>query len=458
MLTNSFFLPLRIPILKCKMIDHSVFENKKVAFHTFGCKLNFSETSTVARTMVEAGFAKVDISEHADVYIFNTCSVTELADKKCKQVIRKAIKQNPQAFIVVTGCFAQLKPEDVSNIEGVDLVLGSNEKFDILQYMDDFKKTDSKAEIHAGQIGKNKEFKPSYSIGDRTRCFLKVQDGCDYFCSYCTIPFARGRSRSDTIVNTVDQAKKAADTGAKEIILTGVNIGDFGKANGENFFQLIQELEKVEGIERYRISSIEPNLLTDEIIQFVAQSKKFMPHFHIPLQSGSDKVLKLMKRKYGTALFASKIMRIKELIPHAFIGVDVIVGVRGETEEDFETTHKLLEGLDISQLHVFTYSERPNTQALKIEEIVPVPVRKQRSKILHQLSEMKTRAFYKSFAGTDAEVLFEGSENDGMINGFTSNYIKVEVPFDAQLSNQVVKVKLKHLAFDTLNMVGELNK
>ncbi|MBK3518423.1 tRNA (N(6)-L-threonylcarbamoyladenosine(37)-C(2))-methylthiotransferase MtaB [Carboxylicivirga marina] len=437
------------------MIDISVFENKKVAFHTFGCKLNFSETSTVARTMIEAGFAKVDISEPADVYLFNTCSVTELADKKCRQVIRKAIKQNPNAFIVVTGCFAQLKPDDVSNIEGVDLVLGSNEKFDILQYIEDFKKTD-KAEIHAGQIGKNKEFKPSYSFGDRTRCFLKVQDGCDYFCSYCTIPFARGRSRSDSISNTVKQAEEAASGGAKEIILTGVNIGDFGNATNESFFELIQALEKVIGIERFRISSIEPNLLTDEIIQFVAQSTKFMPHFHIPLQSGSDKVLKLMKRKYDTNLFRSKIERIKELIPDAFIGVDVIVGVRGESASDFQTTHQFLADLDISQLHVFTYSERPNTQALKIEEVVPIPERKERSKLLHELSAKKTRHFYKQFIGTQMPVLFEGVEHDGMINGFTSNYIKVEVPFQDNLSNSIEMVELKHLSLNTLNMAGKL--
>lgn len=437
------------------MIDNSVFENKKVAFHTFGCKLNFSETSTVARTMIEAGFAKVDISESADVYLFNTCSVTELADKKCKQVIRKAIKKNPNAFIVVTGCFAQLKPDDVSKIEGVDLVLGSNEKFDILQYINDFKKGDD-VEIHAGKIGSNKEFKPSYSFGDRTRCFLKVQDGCDYFCSYCTIPFARGRSRNDTISNTVEQAQKAAANGAKEIILTGVNIGDFGQGNGESFLQLIKVLEKVDSIQRFRISSIEPNLLTDEIIEFVAESNKFMPHFHIPLQSGSDNVLKLMKRKYDTALFRSKINRIKELVPDAFIGVDVIVGVRGESEEDFKITHDFLADLEISQLHVFTYSERPNTQALKIQDVVPVSIRKERSRILHQLSDKKFRAYYKDYIGQTRSVLFEGTENDGMINGFTDNYIKVEVPFKKLLGNTIQRVKLKHLSFDSLNMIGEL--
>ncbi|WP_430812102.1 MULTISPECIES: tRNA (N(6)-L-threonylcarbamoyladenosine(37)-C(2))-methylthiotransferase MtaB [unclassified Carboxylicivirga] len=437
------------------MIDNSVFENKKVAFHTFGCKLNFSETSTVARTMMEAGFAKVDISEAADVYVFNTCSVTELADKKCKQVIRKAIKQNPDAFVVVTGCFAQLKPDDVSNIEGVDLVLGSNEKFDILQYLEDCKKTDH-AEIHAGEIGKNKTFKPSFSFGDRTRCFLKVQDGCDYFCSYCTIPFARGRSRSDTVARTVEQARKAAAGGAREIILTGVNIGDFGKANGESFYELVQALDTIESIDRFRISSIEPNLLTDEIIRFVAASSKFMPHFHIPLQSGSDKVLKLMKRKYDTALFKQKIEAIKALMPHAFIGVDVIVGVSGESDDDFAETHQFLSDLPISQLHVFTYSERPNTQALKIEEVVPVAARKERSKVLHALSDKMTRYFYKQFVGQQMPVLFEGAEHDGMINGFTPNYIKVAVPYKGSLSNTIKSVKLKHLSLGNSSMDGEL--
>ena len=321
--------------------------------------------------------------------------------------------------------------------------------------MNDFKKVD-KTKIHAGQITKNKEFKPSYSFGDRTRCFLKVQDGCDYFCSYCTIPFARGRSRSDTIANTLIQANKAADSGAKEIILTGVNIGDFGKENKESFFELIQELEKIHHIERFRISSIEPNLLSDEILHFVASSSKFMPHFHVPLQSGSDKVLQLMKRKYDTRLFASKIKRIKELMPDAFIGVDVIVGVRGESEKDFETTHQFLSDSDISKLHVFTYSERPNTQALKIDNIVPIPARKERSKILHELSDKKTRAFYKQYIGRETEVLFEGADNNGVMHGFTSNYIKVEVPFNAALSNTIAKVKLKHLSFDSFNMAGEL--
>ncbi|MCU4176350.1 tRNA (N(6)-L-threonylcarbamoyladenosine(37)-C(2))-methylthiotransferase MtaB [Carboxylicivirga sp. N1Y90] len=431
------------------MIDQSVFENKKVAFHTFGCKLNFSETSTVARSMMEAGFTKVNLSESADVYVFNTCSVTELADKKCKQVIKKAIRQNPDAFIVVTGCFAQLKPEDVSNIEGVDLVLGSNEKFDILEFMNSCDKQ-NQPQIHAGEIRTNKNFQPSYSFGDRTRCFLKVQDGCDYYCSYCTIPFARGRSRSDTIENTLKQAQQAANAGAKEIILTGVNIGDFGKENKESFLDLIKELDKIETIERFRISSIEPNLLTDEIIEFVAQSKRFMPHFHIPLQSGSDKILKLMKRKYDTQLFKSKINTIKQIIPSAFIGVDVIVGVRGESNKDFETTKLLLKNLDITQLHVFTYSERPNTQALKIDDVVPIGVRKERSKILHQLSDKKTKAFYKKHIGQEATILFEKAENNGYMSGYSSNYIKAEIKYDEALVNKLVTVKFKNLSLDDM--------
>lgn len=439
------------------MIDQSVFKNKKVAFHTFGCKLNFSETSTVARTMMEAGFTKVPFREPADVYVFNTCSVTELADKKCKQVIRKVIKQNPDAFIVVTGCFAQLKPNAVADIEGVDLVLGSDEKFDVLKYLHEEKKN-GHADVYAGDIGKNKKFQPSYSFGDRTRCFLKVQDGCDYFCSYCTIPLARGRSRSDSVVNTVKQARKAAEAGAREIILTGVNIGDFGKGAGENFYQLIRELDKIEQVERYRISSIEPNLLTGEIIDFVAHSKRFMPHFHIPLQSGTDKILKLMRRRYDTQLFKERIEKIKSVMPHAFIGVDVIVGVRGESKADFQSTYNFLEGLDVSQLHVFTYSERPNTKALNIDEVVPVCERKARSKRLHALSDQKTLAFYKKFIGTESEVLFEKAENNGYMTGYTPNYLKTEIKYDASLVNQIVKVRLKHLALGDMALSVELIK
>jgi len=439
------------------MIDQSVFKNRKVAFHTFGCKLNFSETSTVAATMMEAGFSKVSLSEKADVYVFNTCSVTELADKKCKQVIRKAIKQNPDAYIVVTGCFAQLKPEDVAHIEGVDLVLGSDEKFDILQYMHDGKKHQT-TEVFAGNIGKNKKFQPSFSHGDRTRCFLKIQDGCDYFCSYCTIPLARGRSRSDSVANTVLQAKKAAKSGAKEIILTGVNIGDFGKGTDETFYDLIKALDQVEEIERFRISSIEPNLLTDDIIEFVAQSKRFMPHFHIPLQSGCDKILTLMKRKYDTNLFKHRVEKVKSVMPNAFIGVDVITGVRGELDEDFEITYQFLNSLDITQLHVFTYSERPNTKALKIEGVVPIHVRKERSKKLHELSDQKTLVFYKQHVGNESEVLFEKTEHEGYMTGYTPNYLKSEIKYDSALVNQIAKVKLKHLAFNDMAMSAEIIK
>ncbi len=437
------------------MIDKSLFLEKKVAFHTLGCKLNFSETSTVARSLIEEGFTRVKYDEFADVYVINTCSVTEIADKKCRQAIKKAIKQNENAFVVVTGCFAQLKPQTISEMEGVDLVLGSNEKFRMADYLGDLQKKAS-GEIHTGKIMTNKEFFPSYSMGDRTRTFLKVQDGCDYFCSYCTIPLARGKSRNADIKTTVKLAQKAASEGAVEIILTGVNIGDFGKSTNENFFQLVQELDKVDGIERFRISSIEPNLLSDEIIEFVAQSNKFMPHFHIPLQSGSNKVLALMKRKYNRELFAKRVEKIKALIPHAFIGVDVIVGVRGETQVHFDEALEFIHGLDISQLHVFTYSERPNTKALTIDHVVPVSERKIRSQILHQVSDKKTRHFYKKFEGSLNTVLFEGSESDGMMNGFTENYLKVVVPYDANLKNKIKKVKLKLFIEDEMLFHAEL--
>ncbi len=423
------------------MIDKSLFLEKKVAFHTLGCKLNFSETSTIARALIAEGFIKVKYDDYADVYVINTCSVTEIADKKCRQAIKKAIKQNPNAFVVVTGCFAQLKPQSIAEIEGVDLVLGSNEKFKIADYLGDLQKKAS-GEIHAGKIMTNKEFYPSYSMGDRTRTFLKVQDGCDYFCSYCTIPLARGKSRNANIETTVSLAKKAAQEGAVEIILTGVNIGDYGKSTNENFFQLIQELEKVEEIKRFRISSIEPNLLSDEIIEFVAKSNKFMPHFHIPLQSGSNKLLALMKRKYTRELFAKRVIKIKELLPHAFIGVDVIVGVRGETDAHFNEALEFIHSLDISQLHVFTYSERPNTKALTIDHVVPINERKVRSQILHQVSDKKTRYFYNKFKDQTALVLLEGSENKGMMNGFTENYLKVQIPYNAELKNTIQKVQL----------------
>ncbi len=424
------------------MIDKSLFLEKKVAFHTLGCKLNFSETSTIARALIEEGFSKVKYDDYADVYVINTCSVTEIADKKCKQAIKKAIKQNPNGFVVVTGCFAQLKPESISKIPGVDLVLGSNEKFRLTDYLGDLQKKAS-GEIHAGKITTNKTFYPSYSIGDRTRTFLKIQDGCDYYCSYCTIPLARGKSRNADINTTIELARKAAEEGAQEIILTGVNIGDFGKSTNENFHQLIQKLDEIETIKRFRISSIEPNLLSDEIIDFVAQSNKFMPHFHIPLQSGSNKVLALMKRKYNRELFAHRVEKIKSLLPNAFIGVDVIVGVKGETQAHFDDALHFINQLDISQLHVFTYSERPNTKALTIEHTVPVNQRKIRSQILHQISDKKTRFFYKKFEGDTAEVLFEGSNHDGMMSGYTKNYLKVRIPFNHEYINQIKKVQLE---------------
>lgn len=387
--------------------------------------------------------------------MINTCSVTEIADKKCRQFIKKAIKQNPNAFVVVTGCYAQLKPLTIAEMEGVDLVLGSNEKFKIADYLGDLQKK-AAGEVHAGKIMTNKEFFPSYSMGDRTRTFLKVQDGCDYFCSYCTIPLARGKSRNADIKTTVALAEKAASEGAREIILTGVNIGDFGKSTNENFFQLIQQLDAVDGVERFRISSIEPNLLTDEIIEFVAASKKFMPHFHIPLQSGSNKVLALMKRKYNRELFAHRVEKIKSLLPHAFIGVDVIVGVRGETSVHFNEALEFIQSLDISQLHVFTYSERPNTKALTIDHVVPISERKLRSQILHQVSDKKTRHFYQQFEGQYAHVLLEGSENEGMMNGFTENYLKVKVPYNVALKNKICKVKLKSFVSDEMVFDAEL--
>lgn len=437
------------------MIDQSQFTRRTVAFYTLGCKLNFSETSTIARHLQEEGFTRVDFSDGADIYVINTCSVTETAEKKCRYTINKALRINPKAFIVVTGCFAQLKPENIVRMQGVDLVLGSNEKLDMSFYQGSLEKLE-KAEVHAGNIAKDKRFMPSWSSGDRTRTFLKVQDGCDYFCSYCTIPLARGRSRNATITDTMMQAREAGKAGAKEIILTGVNIGDFGKSTGESFFDLIKELEKVEEVERFRISSIEPNLLTEEIIRFVANSAKFMPHFHIPLQSGSDRVLKLMKRKYDTALFQSRLEIIHELVPDAFIGVDVITGVRGETNEAFEETHTFLSNLDISQLHVFTYSERPNTQALNIEYSVPSKERKRRSALLHELSAHKTKKFYQKFEHSKAKVLFEENASDGIMHGFTENYLRVECPFDEILANRITEVNLMSVSVQTGNMTIEI--
>ena len=424
------------------MIDHTVFENKKAAYYTLGCKLNFAETSTIGKVLSEQGVRKVRPGENADICVINTCSVTELADKKCRQAIRRISKQHPNAFVVVTGCYAQLKPEEVAHIEGVDLVLGAEQKLDILYYLNDLHKTDADGEIHTSASKDIRTFTPSCSADDRTRHFLKVQDGCDYFCSYCTIPFARGRSRNGSIESLVKQAEEVAVQGGKEIVLTGVNIGDFGKTTGETFIDLIRALDEVEGIERYRISSIEPNLITDEAIDFVAGSKRFAPHFHIPLQSGSDDVLKLMRRRYDTALFRHKIEKIKSILPDAFIGVDVIVGTRGETDAYFEDARRFIESLDVTQLHVFSYSERPGTQALKIDYVVDPKVKHTRSQILLDLSEKKLQAFYEAHIGREAKVLFEHTKKDGMMHGFTENYIKVETPYDASLINETRRIRL----------------
>ncbi len=411
------------------------------AYYTLGCKLNFSETSTIGRTLTAEGFAKIDFEEGADVYVINTCSVTEQADKKCRNIVRKALSYNPDAFIVVIGCYAQLKPKEIVAIEGVDLVLGANEKFNIVEHLTDLQKKENPTIIN-NEIKETKEFVPGYSLGDRTRSFLKVQDGCNYFCSFCTIPLARGRSRSASIEETVNKAKELAKTGVKEVVLTGVNIGDFGQGTDENFYGLIQELDKIEGIERFRISSIEPNLLTDEIIEFVSKSQKFVPHFHIPLQSGSDKLLDSMRRRYKSDLYRSRVEKIKELMPDCAIGVDVIVGYPGETDEEFLKTYKLLNELPVSYLHVFTYSERDNTTALRINEVVPVNVRRDRNKMLRILSEKKKRSFYESNIGKQAPVLFEASENNGMMHGFTNNYIKVETFYNPLMVNQISDVKL----------------
>ncbi|PCI96392.1 MAG: tRNA (N(6)-L-threonylcarbamoyladenosine(37)-C(2))-methylthiotransferase MtaB [Flavobacteriales bacterium] len=421
--------------------------NKKVALYTLGCKLNFSETSTVARMFEDEGFARVDFNDTPDVYVINTCSVTENADKKCKQLVKKALKINPDAFVAIIGCYAQLKPEEIAQIYGVDMVLGASEKFKIVEHFKNLEKKEQ-AEVIASKIKEVNEFIPSYSKGDRTRSFLKIQDGCDYFCTFCTIPLARGKSRNHSVAETVNVAKEVAQTAAKEVILTGVNIGDFGQGEGENFFELIQELDKIEGIERFRISSIEPNLLSNDIIDFVAQSDKFMPHFHIPLQSGSNTILKAMRRKYLKELYVERVTRIKELMPHACIGVDVIVGFPGETEEEFLATYNFLNELDISYLHVFTYSERQNTTAIKMDGVVPKNIRAERSKMLHILSDKKKRFFYEQHIGKTYNVLFEAEQHNDFLNGFTDNYIKVKVPYSADLENQIKTITLADIDFD----------
>ncbi|MDO5571975.1 MAG: tRNA (N(6)-L-threonylcarbamoyladenosine(37)-C(2))-methylthiotransferase MtaB [Bacteroidales bacterium] len=419
------------------MIDNKIFENKKAAYYTLGCKLNFAETSAIGKVLADNGIRKARNGETAELCVVNTCSVTDLADKKCRQTIRKIAKRNPGAFIVVTGCYAQLKPEEIAKIPDVDLVLGAEQKLDILNYLGDLSKDkDHDGAVVTSKINDIKTFHPSCSQGDRTRYFLKVQDGCDYYCSYCTIPFARGRSRNGSIADLVKQAEEVASLGGKEIVLTGVNIGDFGKTTGETFFDLVKALDEVEGIERYRISSIEPNLLTDEIIDFVSKSKRFAPHFHIPLQSGCDEVLKLMKRRYNTELFASKVAKIKSVMPHCFIGVDVIVGVRGETEEYFEQACSFIESMDISQLHVFTYSERPGTMALKIDYVVDPKEKHKRSQRILDISEKKLKAFYEKESSRTHKVLFEQPAKGKPMHGFTENYIRVEVPFQSELVNQ----------------------
>lgn len=437
------------------MIDTTVFQDKKAVYYTLGCKLNFSETSSIGKMLKDVGVRTVRKGEKADICVINTCSVTEIADKKCRQAIHRLTKQHPGAFVVVTGCYAQLKPEQVSNIEGVDLVLGAEQKGELINYLGSLEKHEH-GEAITTATKDIRSFAPSCSRGDRTRYFLKVQDGCDYFCSYCTIPFARGRSRNGKIEDLVAQARQAAAEGGKEIVLTGVNIGDFGKTTGETFFDLVKALDQVEGIERFRISSIEPNLLTDEIIEYVAHSRAFMPHFHIPLQSGCDEVLKLMRRRYDTALFASKIRKIKELMPDAFIGVDVIVGTRGETPEYFEKAYEFIRGLDVTQLHVFSYSERPGTQALKIDYVVPAEEKHQRSQRLLALSDEKTKAFYARHIGQEANVLMEKSKTGMPMHGFTENYIRVELEHDDSLDNHLVQVRMGEFNEDGTALKGEL--
>jgi threonylcarbamoyladenosine tRNA methylthiotransferase MtaB len=421
-----------------------VVTDKKIAFHTLGCKLNFSETSAIARQMQERGFTTVDFEEASDVYVINTCSVTDQADTKCRNIVRKAMKQNPNAYVVVVGCYAQLKPKEIASIKGVDLVLGAAEKFKLPEIITDLTKNPC-GQVLASEISNANFFVDAYSVGDRTRSFLKIQDGCDYKCSFCTIPLARGKSRSDTPENVLKNAKDLAAKGVKEIVLTGVNTGDYGKGiEGDfTFFDIVKLLDEVEGIERFRISSIEPNLLTDEIIEFVAQSKRFMPHFHIPLQSGSDKMLKLMQRRYKSDLYKSRVEKIKNVMPHACIGVDVIVGFPQETDDDFLDTYNFVNELDISYLHVFTYSERANTKAIEMDGVIPVPVRNQRNAMLRTLSEKKKRYFYQQFLGTTRLALMEQEQHGNVMHGFTDNYIKVSMPFDALHVNQLVNVHLQ---------------
>ena len=453
------------------MIDTAAFQGKTAKFYTLGCKLNFSETSTFARTLYNMGVREAKKSESADICLINTCSVTEVADHKCRQIIHRMVRQNPGAFVIVTGCYAQLESETIAKIEGVDLVLGSNEKADLIQYLSDaWNKTDvdsigdnpteeGKGQYHSVKTKDIKSFQASCSRGNRTRYFLKVQDGCNYFCTYCTIPYARGFSRNPSIASLVQQAEEAAKEGGKEIVLTGVNIGDFGETTGESFLDLVKALDKVEGIERFRISSLEPDLIDDDLIEYCAQSRAFMPHFHIPLQSGSDEVLKLMHRRYDTKLFAHKINLIKEKMPDAFIGVDVMVGSRGERPEYFEDCYNFLASLPVTQLHVFPYSERPGTSALSIPYVVDNREKKHRAHKLLKLSDEKTHAFYAAHIGQEADVLFEKAARGKAMHGFTDNYIRVELsPSQAkeEYDNQIIRVRLGGFNFDQSSLKAEL--
>ena len=448
------------------MIDTAAFQGKTAKFYTLGCKLNFSETSTFERTLYNMGVREAKKTEQADICLINTCSVTEVADHKCRQIIHRMVRQNPGAFVIVTGCYAQLESATVAKIEGVDLVLGSNEKADLVQYLSDaWNKVDiakeeaSEGEYHSVKTKDIKSFQASCSRGNRTRYFLKVQDGCNYFCTYCTIPFARGFSRNPTIQSLVAQAEEAAREGGKEIVLTGVNIGDFGKTTGESFLDLVKALDKVEGIQRFRISSLEPDLIDDELIAYCAESRAFMPHFHIPLQSGSDEVLELMHRRYDTALFARKIKLIKEKMPDAFIGVDVMVGSRGERPEYFEDCYNFLDSLPVTQLHVFPYSERPGTAALSIPYVVDDREKKHRAHKLLKLSDEKTRAFYAAHIGQEADVLFEKAARGKAMHGFTDNYIRVELSPDQakeEYDNQILRVRLGEFNFDQSSLKAEL--
>jgi threonylcarbamoyladenosine tRNA methylthiotransferase MtaB len=425
----------------------------RIAFHTLGCKLNFSETSTLARQFADAGYSRVEMEDAPDVLVINTCSVTEQADKKCRNIVSRAVRSNPDVFVAVVGCYAQLKPEEIAAIPGVNLVLGAGQKFNLVEHVHQQKQITEPA-IHVGEIKDVKDFIPSFSAGDRTRTFLKVQDGCNYFCAFCTIPLARGRSRSATIEETLAQAYKAIDAGAKEIVLTGVNIGDYGTQHNTNLLTLIEKLDHLQGVERFRISSIEPNLLSNEMIDFVAASDKFMPHFHIPLQSGSDEILRLMRRRYRTNLYRERVERILQAMPHACIGIDVITGFPGETDERFEETRQFLIDIPAAYLHVFTYSERDNTTALRIPDVVPQETRHRRTIELRMLSDKKKRAFYDRFIGSQQRILWEGSDDEGLMYGFSENYLKVSQPWSSEAVNNITNVAMGQLNGDLVFSAG----